>query len=175
MRPVALNYDSGMRLALALVALWLVSGCKPQQPSTPEAAYRAFVAQAEAAREGRPSKDFMLAFDSSTRAALLARAKAAAGAAGKGFPEDAADQMSLGGFTPSAVASVEVVQQAENSALLRITTDGGEQGTVRMVREEGQWRVHLDALDVADAGAPAPAPVPAVVDAGSGSGSDAGH
>ena len=161
-----------MRLALALVALWLVSGCKPQQPATPDGAYRAFVAQAEAEREGRPSKDFMLAFDASTRAALLARAKIAAEAAGKGFPEDAADQMSLGGFTPSAVAGVEVVQQSQDSALLRVTTDGGEQGTVKMVREEGQWRIHLDALDASDAGAPVPAPV---VDAGSGSGSDAGH
>lgn len=173
MRTLALNYDSPMRLALALVALSLVLGCKTQPPSTtPEGAYRNFVAQSEAAREGKPTKDFLLAFDAPTRTILLERVKAAAAAAGKGFPTDPADQMTLGVLAVSPVSSVEVVQESADSALLHVVTDGGEQGNVKMVREDGQWRIHLDGLEVPDAGAPA---APQIVDAGSGSGSDAGH
>jgi hypothetical protein len=50
---------------------------------------------------------------------------------------------------------VKVVQQTPDAATLQVSTKAGPAGAVKLVREEGRWKIHLDALD-----APAPGPAP---------------
>jgi hypothetical protein len=81
-------------------------------------------------------------FDAPTRAALEARAKAAAQATGELLPADAAYQL-LQGPPPVPLAGVRVVDQSGEHATLEVAFDAGPPQRVEMVREGGRWKVHL--------------------------------
>jgi hypothetical protein len=138
-----------MRSGLAAVLLLLVApACAREQ--TPGAAYRAFV-KAAADRDAERVWG-MLSRDSQAR--LEARARAAAAEAPRGVVPASAKQLVLGDAELAAppLASVVVLRESADRAILRVTLEGGASHEVTLVREGG-WRV-----DVA-AASEAPAPV----------------
>jgi hypothetical protein len=137
----------------AWLLLFLV-GCKPAAPTAPEAAYRAFIELAGEAGAGnaKAQKALLDAFDTPTRAALVAHEHAASVAAGHDVvPDDPIYQLFQGGAPPSAITDIKVVSEAGDVALLQVTTDGGGSGPVKLVREDGRWKLHLD-IDPRDGG-----------------------
>ena len=134
-----------MKILLALALLPLCA-CKPATPVSPDAAYRAFVQHARSAHEGKSEKELLADFDASTRAALQARAREATHATSEALPSEAAYQLTLGGSAAVAVAEIRVESSSDREAVLQVVLDGGATLPVKMVREDGSWRVHLDAL-----------------------------
>jgi hypothetical protein len=124
-------------LALAAALTLLAPGCRT---SGPEQAYRAF---AEALREGKAQEAWSLLSEGS-RQALDARAAELAGATG-GVVRDAGAALLVGSEARRAprIASVTVVREGPDEALLRVADESGASSEVRMAREGGGWRVVL--------------------------------
>jgi hypothetical protein len=139
------RYPAAVKTLLALSLLPLL-GCKPATLSSPDAAYRAFLQHAHSAHEGKGEKELLADFDSSTRAALQARASEATHATSEALPADPGYQLTLGGAAAPAVAEIRVASASASEAVLQVVLDGGATLPVKMVLEGGSWRVHLDAL-----------------------------
>jgi len=134
-----------MRFAGVFAAGLLLLGCHKPSAATPDAEYRAFAQAVAAAHQGKEEK-LLEFFDAPTRAALQARAKAASEATGKNMPDDAAYQLVLGASNVPPLADVKVADEQGDMATVEVVTDGGARGQVKMVREKGRWRIHLDML-----------------------------
>lgn len=134
-----------MRAVLVLLGILSLAACHAQPPGTPDETYRAFVHAAADAHQGKEVK-LLEYFDAPTRAALASSAKAAAQATGKNMPDDPDYQLLLGRSNVPALAEVRVVDESADAATLEVVTDGGGRAQVKMVREGGRWRIHLDGL-----------------------------
>lgn len=132
------------RLALLL----LLAGChRGEAPAaTPQDAYRNFIEAMAAAHQSGDPKGLIDFFDAPTRAALAARSTAAAQKLGDPAPADPGWQLLEGASLAPPVADLAVQAQTPTTATLTISGDGGALGTVKLVLEQGRWRIHLDAL-----------------------------
>ncbi len=130
-----------MRRAVLLLAALPLLTCG--RPAGPADAYRAFAAAVRAGDE----EAIWAMLSSASRAALEARAKAAAKAGGA-MP-GSARQLLVGDAVSSMprVKSVTVRRESGDEALLAVTTEDAGEGQVRLVREEGGWRVVLPVFD----------------------------
>ena len=124
-----------MRRLLLLLAL---VACAPRE-SSPGVAYRAF---ARAVSERDPDRAWGL-LSSDTQAWLEARARAAAAAA-PGVVAPSARQLLLGdaALAPRPLASVVVLRESRDRAIVEAAEDGGAKREVELVREGG-WRVRV--------------------------------
>jgi hypothetical protein len=131
-----------MRLILAAIAL---AACAPREGS-PGAAYRAFV-RAVSERDADRAWGIL---SSDTQAWLEARARSAAAAA-PGVVAPSGRQLLLGdaALGPRPLASVVVVRETRDRAVVEVAEEGGAKREVELVREGG-WRVRV----------PEPAPRP---------------
>lgn len=135
------------RAPLCLLPLLLLPlACKGAQPQGPDAAYRAFLQHAQALHAGKGEKELLADFDAQTRAALQARAAEASRATSDALSPDPAEQLTLGGASTVPVSEIRVRSLTGREATLEVVLDGGASLPVKMVHEEGRWRVHLDAL-----------------------------
>jgi len=128
-----------MRLA-SLPALALALACAAREP-TPDATYRAF---ARAAGERDAERTWAL-LSSDTRAWLDARAKAVAAAA-PGVVAPAGRQLVLGdaALAHRPLASVLVLRESPERAVVEATEEGGAKREVELVREKrAGWRVRI--------------------------------
>ena len=124
-------------LALAAALLLLAAGCRK---SGPEEAYRAF---AEALRAGNAQEAWSLLSEGS-RKALDARAAELSGETG-GVVRGRGAALLVGSAARRAprIASVTLVREGPDEALLRVADESGASSEVRMAREGGGWRVVL--------------------------------
>jgi hypothetical protein len=126
-------------LALLLAAALTTAGCR--RPAGPAETYRAF---AQASRSG-DVEGVWTRLSESSRAALDARAKAAAARAGGVVPASGKDLV-LGDLAAQAprLKSATVLRESQESAVLAVEVEGTP-GTkeVALVRESGVWRVVL--------------------------------
>ena len=143
-----------------LLALLMLAGCTKPAPATPDARYRAFAQDVAAAHQGKDRPELLQYFDAATREALTARAEAASKATGNDLPKDPAYQLLLDGSDVPSLAAVTVTAQTGDSATLQVTLDGGARTAVHMVKEQGLWRIHLDALPPAEVDDAPTAPAP---------------
>jgi hypothetical protein len=123
------------RASLALlVSLACARGTPP-----PDAVYRAFAR----AVEERDAKAAFALLSSDTRAWLDERARRAAEAA-PGVVPASGEKLLLGegALVARPLASVVVVRESLDEAVLRVTEEGGAPRDVELVREKG-WRVRL--------------------------------
>jgi len=130
-----------MRTALLAAALALaLPGCKRDLP--PDARYRAF---ADAARAGDGEVVWSMLSESS-RAALDARARAAAARAPPGVIRSSGRDLVLGDLSPQSrrIRSVSTVRVSGATAVVAVELEGEERAhEVTLVREGGSWRVVL--------------------------------
>lgn len=126
----------------------LLSAChrEPAPAAAPDQAYREFAQAVADAHQGKDPKSLLGYFDAPTRAALTARADAAAKASGDDSLKEPGGSMLLGGPGAPPLADVKVLAEQGDAATLQVSTDAGPASTVKMVREEGRWRIHLDAV-----------------------------
>lgn len=128
------------RLALLLLAAALTTaGCR--RPAGPAETYRAFAA---AARAG-DAEAVWAGLSEASRAALEARAKAAAARAGGLVPTSGKDLV-LGDLAAQAprLKSATVLRESQDAAVLAVEVEGAPGAReVALVRESGVWRVVL--------------------------------
>ncbi|HSN90837.1 MAG TPA: hypothetical protein VLS93_06385 [Anaeromyxobacteraceae bacterium] len=124
-------------LALAAALLLVAPGCRK---SGPEETYRAF---AEALRAGEAQKAWSLLSEGS-RQALDRRAAELARETG-GVVRGAGVALLVGSEARRAprIASVTVVREGPDEAVLRVADESGDAREVAMAREGGGWRVVL--------------------------------
>jgi hypothetical protein len=126
-------------LALLLAAALTTAGCR--RPAGPAETYRAF---AQASRSG-DVEGVWARLSESSRAALDARAKAAAARAGGVVPASGKDLV-LGDLAAQAprLKSATVLRESQESAVLAVEVEGTPGAKeVALVRESGVWRVVL--------------------------------
>jgi hypothetical protein len=125
------------RLALALSLLLAAGGCR--RPAGPAESYRAFAA---AAREGNADRVWSL-LAAGSRAALDARARDLAAKAPPGVLPASGRPLVLGDLSALAPrpASVTVVRESGETAVVAVEVEGRPAREVTLVREEGAWRV----------------------------------
>ena len=128
-------------LAVAAVAAVLLLGCNRPSWNTPEAAY---VSLARAAQKGEHELAWG-ALSQASRKELEQRSKSLAAASGGALQDD--PRALVFGSAPPAqpIEEIKVVRQEDRLAVLAVTA-GGASREVRMVEEEGGWK-----LDVSEA------------------------
>jgi hypothetical protein len=127
-----------LRLVLALSGLSLAVACTARD-APPDAAYRAF---ARAMGERDAERAWAL-LSSDTRAWLDARAKAVAAAA-PGVVAPSGRQLLVGdaALALRPLASVIVLRESPDLAVVEVAEEGGAKRPVELVREKG-WRVRV--------------------------------
>ena len=120
----------------------LLFGCNRPSWSTPEAAYASL---ARAAQKGEQQVAWG-ALSEESRKKLEQRSTALAAASG-GALQDDPRALLFGSAPPAApIDGIKQVRQDDRVAILAVSAAGGASREVRMVKEEGGWK-----LDVSDA------------------------
>ena len=128
-----------MRLILFGIVLAIV-GCHHAQADDPAETYRDFAA-AEA--QGQYSAAWSL-LSSATQKELTDQAKAIAKARGQTAPEDGRELAFAGSLQYTReITAVDVQSRSGDQATVVVTADGGATQPIRLVREQGVWRVDL--------------------------------
>lgn len=125
-------------LILAVVGWTLCAGCRDD--ARPETALQSFLS---ALRRGDTEATWN-AFSKQTQSGLEAfwQAKAPPGSAGRPVKEALFESGLV--RTMREVVRVEVLTQSGGKAVLEIVDDADEKQQLRMVLEEGRWKVDLD-------------------------------
>lgn len=125
-------------LGAALLVL-LALACR--RPEGPADRYRVFAA---AARSGDAETVWSMLSERS-RAMLDERAKEVAARAAPGVLPQSGRDLVLGDLAPRAarIASVTVLRESRDAAVLTVQLEGAGAEEVAMVREDGRWRVVL--------------------------------
>lgn len=136
-----------MRPLLLSVLCFLALGCRPAE-SRPEDVLESFLQEVSFGR----AEAAWRRLSERSREALVERHRALAEAAGEAVDPspDPADVLSstLGLTVLSPAESVVVVSPPGDVVTLRVSVEGGRSAEVRMVREDGSWRVDLvDSLE----------------------------
>ena len=118
--------------------LLLLLACHPPVPDTPVASYLAFLKDV---RAGDSQAAYQL-LSSNTRQALEAQAKRVEQASGGSLKGDPAALLFHPEVARAQPDDVQVVKQEGDSAVLKVSTDGGAQ-QIRMVREQAGWKIDL--------------------------------
>jgi hypothetical protein len=125
-------------VAVAVFACAASAACAPRE-SSPEVAYRAF-ARAVSERDAERAWGIL---SSDTQAWLEARARSAAAAA-PGVVAPSGKELLLGdaALAPRPLASVVVLRESRDRAVVEAAEEGGAKREVDLVREGG-WRVRV--------------------------------
>jgi hypothetical protein len=136
--PIASVQVSRTSRSWGLLLTFVSLACASRE-STPELAYRDF-ARAVSERDGDRAWELL---SSDTQAWLEARAKAAATTA-PGVVPPSGRQLLLGdaSLAPRPLASVLVLRESRDRALVQAAEEGGPKHEVELVRE-GTWRVRV--------------------------------
>lgn len=125
----------GMLVAVSL--LGLLSCAKPPPPGSPDEAYASF---AKAVRAGEANEAYRW-LSQPTREAIERQAQALAKASDGGVGADP-QRLAFAPTRGAALTGVRVVNQEGDVASLEVTAAGVTQ-RVRVVKEQGAWRVDL--------------------------------